>query len=173
MAKPILTNEEKAGKKIEDILSDSRLDVEQMGIYFGRFAWYENIEKLKTMSDASIESRKQFLKNIKQDVQPRTAVKLSGQETLPAETTSFNTKARILSDIWLNERDEEAVQEVIEYSDLGMPLAYAHCEGYVVLDDRAKAFIEEVYNMLLKALEIPEDTYFEDEGDYQDYMENR
>lgn len=75
--------------------------------------------------------------------------------------TSYEAKADILADLWLNYRNDEDFTDFIEYNDLGLPLAYAISNGIVESTQLAKAFIDETFDLLLAGLEI-EDTGFED-----------
>ncbi len=76
--------------------------------------------------------------------------------------TNFTDRCAILADLWLNYREDEEFVDFIEYNDLGLPLAYAISEGVVEATDRAKAFINETFDLLLAGLDIDEDTGFED-----------
>lgn len=76
--------------------------------------------------------------------------------------TSFEDKASILADLWLNYRDDEEFVEFIQYNDLGLPLAYAVSEGIVETTEMATKFIEETFELLLAGLGVDEDTGFED-----------
>jgi len=170
MAKQIMTNEEEAGKKIEDILSDSRLDFELVGFYFGKFAYFDNIQKLKTMADKAVESREEFLDSINQNVQPRTAQKLAGKDSLPQKQTKLKIKADILGDVWLNKRNEDEYQDFIEYNDLGLPLAYAYSNGMLeTINPKVESFIEESFESLLVLHEI-EDKCFTSIEDFEDSL---
>jgi len=71
--------------------------------------------------------------------------------------TEFNTKAEILSDLWLNYRNDESLDDFIQYNDLGLPLAYALTFDIIKLQDIGKAMIEETFDLLLAALEIEAD----------------
>lgn len=75
--------------------------------------------------------------------------------------TSYEDKASILADLWLNYRSDEDFVDFIEYNDLGLPLAYAIANGIVESTDLSKAFVEETFSLLLEGLDI-EDTGFED-----------
>jgi len=74
-----------------------------------------------------------------------------------ANTTPFSDVAIILSELWMDYRDEEALKELIGYGDLAFPLAYAISEGIVESTPLAEQYIYEVWNLLLGLLEI-EDT---------------
>lgn len=83
------------------------------------------------------------------------------EEITPEEKTTFDDKAAILADLWLNYRSDEDFQDFVEYNDIGLPLAYAISNGIVEVTDMATRFIEETFDLLLDGLDI-EDTGFED-----------
>lgn len=74
--------------------------------------------------------------------------------------TQFITKAEILSDLWMNYRDDEAFMDFVEYNDLGLPLAYAITSSMVTLKPVAEELINETFDLLIEALGV-EDTGFE------------
>ena len=76
--------------------------------------------------------------------------------------TKFKVRCEILSDLWINYRDDEEFSDFIQYNDLGLPLAYAISNGIVKKTERAEEFIEEAWALLLAGLDIEEDTGFED-----------
>jgi hypothetical protein len=75
--------------------------------------------------------------------------------------TTFENKAEILSDLWLNYKDDEVFLDFIEYNDLGLPLAYAFANQIVANTDKLEKFIDETFDLLLSGLEVEEDTGFE------------
>ena len=75
--------------------------------------------------------------------------------------TPTEKQAEILSDLWLNYRQDTEFADFVEYNDLGLPLAYAVNAGIVPLTDRAVEFIEETFALLLAGLDVAEDTGFE------------
>jgi len=74
--------------------------------------------------------------------------------------TTFEFRADILSDIWLNYRDDDMFADFIAYNDLGLPLAYAVSEEIVPETDKARKFIDESFAQLLTILKI-DDSGFE------------
>lgn len=74
--------------------------------------------------------------------------------------TTFSNKCAILSDLWMNYRDDEGMQDFVEYNDMGLPLAYFIDSDIVTPKDQARMFVEETFNLLLGALDI-EDQEFE------------
>jgi len=75
-------------------------------------------------------------------------------------TTTYEDKCAILSDVWLNYRNDTQFVDFIEYNDLGLPLAYAISEGIVDSTEIASGFINETFDLLLAGLGI-EDTGFD------------
>lgn len=76
-------------------------------------------------------------------------------------STSYEDKAAILADLWLNYRQDVDFADFIEYNDLGLPLAYAISESIVESTEIAARFVEETFDLLLEGLDIEEDTGFE------------
>jgi hypothetical protein len=75
--------------------------------------------------------------------------------------TSYSNKCAILSQVWLEFRDDENFKEFMSYGDLGLPLAYAIDNGVVKNTDEAQKFVEEVFELLLGILGLDEDTGFD------------
>lgn len=74
---------------------------------------------------------------------------------------NYTDKERVVSQAWFSIKNEEAWKPVVDYCDLGMPLAYAHQAGMVSeLGEVAKAFVEETYGILLESVELPSDSEF-------------
>lgn len=74
--------------------------------------------------------------------------------------TTFDTKCEILAELWLDHRNQEDFEDFIEYNDLGLPLGFLIAEELVTPSERARAMVEETFNILLATLEI-EDTGFD------------
>ena len=75
-------------------------------------------------------------------------------------TTSFENKTIILSDLWLNYRNDEDFVDFVSYNDLGLPLAYAISEGIVDSTETASNFINETFDLFLAGVGV-DDTGFE------------
>ena len=73
--------------------------------------------------------------------------------------TPFKLRCRILSDTWVNFKEEDGFQEFFSINDLGVPLAYAVDDGLVMTNPRLEELINETWNDLMSQLEI-EDTGF-------------
>jgi hypothetical protein len=75
------------------------------------------------------------------------------------QTSDYSSRCDILSDLWMNYRDEEDFKDFIEYNDLGLPLAHFISECIVSSAQMAEQYINETCNLFIAALEI-EDTGF-------------
>jgi hypothetical protein len=82
-----------------------------------------------------------------------------------SDPTSFQDKASILADLWLNYRQDVEFADFIEYNDIGLPLAYAIANEIVKTTDIATRFIEETFDLLLDGLDLDDDTGFENLDD--------
>lgn len=138
----LLTDEEKAAKKIIDALSDVRLDLDYLSGYLKQLASLEIAGRIRHVTEPfqEIEKKERKMK------------------------TKFKTKCLILSDLWLNYRSDEQFEEFITYNDLGLPLAYAISEEIVVATDTAKQFVNEAFDLLLDGISA-KDTGFENLDD--------
>jgi hypothetical protein len=74
--------------------------------------------------------------------------------------TSLNNKIKILATLWMEYRDEEALEDFIEYNDIGLPLAYFIDSEIVDISPRAEIYMNETFTLLLTALGI-HDTGFD------------
>ena len=74
--------------------------------------------------------------------------------------TTFDNKCNILSELWVDYRDEADLQDFISYNDLGLPLGFLVSENLATPSQRAKDMIEETFVLLLASLEV-EDAGFE------------
>lgn len=81
----------------------------------------------------------------------------------PSETP-FEVKCEILSDLWMEYRDDEDFADLFSYGDLAFPLAYALTNGHIESTDSVQGFIEEVFDLLVSSMGL-EDTGFEDLDD--------
>jgi hypothetical protein len=75
--------------------------------------------------------------------------------------TDYSAKARILSEVWMEYRNDEELKDFIEYNDLGLPLAYAIESGIIDSTPLAETFVCETFRLLLTGLGIDEDYGFD------------
>jgi hypothetical protein len=76
------------------------------------------------------------------------------------ELTSFEDVCSILSELWINHKEERKFESFVSYNDLGLPLAFLIESELVTPTEIAKKYIEETWEILLKSLEISEDVGF-------------
>lgn len=75
--------------------------------------------------------------------------------------TTFQNKCNILSELWMNYRNDPNFEDFISYSDLGLPLAYAFANGLATPTGASEKFVGETFYLLLNSLEVT-DTGFND-----------
>ena len=67
----------------------------------------------------------------------------------------------MLAELWMNYRDDTQFADFIYYNDLGLPLAYATANKIVKLTTQGESLLNETFDLLLSALDIPEDEGYE------------
>lgn len=73
--------------------------------------------------------------------------------------TNFNQKCEILGELWIKYKNQESFTDFVTYNDLGLPLAYSISSGIVEKTPKSEAFINETWDILLTALDMPEAEY--------------
>ena len=73
--------------------------------------------------------------------------------------TPFSKRCEILSELWINYRDNETFEEFIEYNDLGLPMAHLIAENLVEATRQGEIYIDETFELLLNVLSIEDDNY--------------
>ena len=68
--------------------------------------------------------------------------------------TDFSDKLEILSDLWMNYRNDGEFKDFIEYNDLGLPMAYIVNTKLAEITDAGIIYVEETFNLLCAALEL-------------------
>jgi len=68
--------------------------------------------------------------------------------------TDFETQCEILSDLWLNYKDNVELKDFIEYNDLGLPLAYVIHTDLARVTEDGVPYVEETFNLLCAALQL-------------------
>lgn len=81
------------------------------------------------------------------------------------EATTFDNKIGILADLWMIYRDEAEWKDFIDFHDLGLPLAFMLDNNLVyrnsIVNTPAENLINETFELLLRGLDILEDTGFD------------
>lgn len=85
-------------------------------------------------------------------------------------STDFDSKCKILGQLWMNHRDDPGFSIFVEYNDLGLPLAFMIAEGIVdAPTEAAHSFVTEAFDMFLDVLKM-EDTGFSSLEDMLDFF---
>ena len=75
-------------------------------------------------------------------------------------TTDFSNKITILAELWMNYREDDHLDDFMEYNDLGLPMAYLLMNEIVLPNEQSALYIDETFDLLLSALSV-EDKGFE------------
>jgi hypothetical protein len=67
---------------------------------------------------------------------------------------SYSKRCFILSDFWLNYKDEEDFEDFVAYNDIGLPLAFMITEDIVKSTTVAEVYVNEAWELLCSALNI-------------------
>jgi hypothetical protein len=67
---------------------------------------------------------------------------------------TFENKITILAELWMNYRDDEELQDFVDYNDLGLPLAYFLMNEIVLPTLQSSVYIDETYNLLIASLTV-------------------
>jgi len=80
-----------------------------------------------------------------------STAELKSNKQRSSTKTPFDNKVEILATLWNVHRDNKELQDFIEYNDIGLPLAYFVAEGLVTINDEARIYINETFDLLLEA----------------------
>ena len=67
---------------------------------------------------------------------------------------TFENKITILAELWMNYRDDEDLQDFVEYNDLGLPLAYFLMNEIVLPTSQSELYINETYDLFIASLGV-------------------
>jgi hypothetical protein len=67
---------------------------------------------------------------------------------------TFENKITILAELWMNYRDDEDLQDFVEYNDLGLPLAYFLINEIVLPTSQSELYINETYDLFIASLQV-------------------
>lgn len=67
-------------------------------------------------------------------------------------STPFEARCSILSELWIEYRDQEDFKDFIDYNDLGLPLSFLLDEGIVKPTDKSKLMVNETFDLFLATL---------------------
>ena len=71
-----------------------------------------------------------------------------------AQGNIFENKITILAELWMNYRDDEDLQDFVEYNDLGLPLAYFLMNEIVLPTSQSELYINETYDLFIASLQV-------------------
>ena len=74
--------------------------------------------------------------------------------------TTFEKKALILGQLWINFKAEDEWVDFFVYNDLGLPLAFAFAEGIINQTPTLEQYINETWDLFIEGLGV-QDTGFE------------
>lgn len=161
MAKQIWTEEEKAGKKIADIMSDLRLDASRVGESLGSSQPVQLLNRLVNMIDGMYVSRERFRRALGETPTEINALPQIDDGDYDGDyATDFETRCSILSEIYLNYKEDTRFVKLIKYADIACPAAYMIDSGIVEPNRRLANFIDEAWDVLLDALALEDEGYY-------------
>ena len=67
---------------------------------------------------------------------------------------TFENKITILAELWMNYRDDDDLQDFVEYNDLGLPLAYFLMNEIVLPTSQSELYINETYDLFIASLQV-------------------
>ena len=66
----------------------------------------------------------------------------------------MQNKITILAELWMNYRDDEELEDFVEYNDIGLPLAYLLMNEIVLPSEQSAIYINETYDLLVSSLTV-------------------
>lgn len=156
MARQVLTDEEKAGKKIADVISDLRLDATLVGDSLGVSQPVDLLNRLVLMVDGMYASRERFRRALGEapteiDRMPQIAEGEVSEFDVEG-CTPFMTRCEILGEVYTNFKTDERFSSLVEQADIGYPAAYMISSLMVEPNARLAGFIDEAWNDFLASL---------------------
>ena len=73
--------------------------------------------------------------------------------------TSYDNICSILGDFWVEYKADPQFQDFMDYSDLGLPLAYAISSDIISVTPKAEAYINETFDLLLEAMGLQDEGF--------------
>ena len=73
----------------------------------------------------------------------------------------FSSKCDILGTLWIDYKDDENLQDFIEYNDLGLPLAYCVSAELAKIEPQGELYVNETWDLLIEALGLDSETEWE------------
>ena len=73
--------------------------------------------------------------------------------------TTFDNKALILGQLWINFKSEDEWIDFFVYNDLGLPLAFAYAEGVINHTPTLEQYINETWDLFIEGLDVDDTGY--------------
>ena len=73
--------------------------------------------------------------------------------------TTFEKKALILGQLWINYKSEDEWVDFFVYNDLGLPLAFAFAEGIINHTPTLEQYINETWDLFIEGLDVDDTGY--------------
>lgn len=89
------------------------------------------------------------------------------------EVTKFETICSILSELWINYKEDKDFSEFVQYNDLGLPLAFMLDSEIVEPTELAIQYVVETWQIFLSALKIDQDMGWSSLDDLFKYIEDK
>jgi hypothetical protein len=68
--------------------------------------------------------------------------------------TTFDSRALILGQLWINFKEDDEWTDFMAYSDLGLPLAFSFAEGIINHTPTLEQYINETWDLFIEGLGI-------------------
>lgn len=155
MVRKILTEEEKAGKKIADVISNLRLDAFLIGDSLGTSQPVDVLNRLVEMVNGMYVSRERFRRALGETpstvevLEPVDSVVNVEELSEDGFVTSFENRCAILGEFWVSRKGSEEFEDFFEYNDLGLPLAYTISIGAASRNGKTQNFVNETWDLFL------------------------
>ena len=162
MVKQIWTEEEKASKKIADVISDLRLDAKRVGDALGTSQPVQVLNRIVEMVDGMYESRERFRRALGEASTENTPLpKIDDGNYDVDEATPFLTRCEILSELYTEYKEDERFLDLIKYADIAYPASYMISSGMIAPNAQLAGFINEAWDALLENLELEDEIFYD------------
>jgi RNAse (barnase) inhibitor barstar len=86
--------------------------------------------------------------------------------------TPLSSKTKTLAQMWVNFREDSDFSDFIKFNDISLPLAYFYETGMVPeISERGIEFINQTWDLLISALELPTDIEWNDFNHMLEYID--
>jgi tetratricopeptide (TPR) repeat protein len=111
--------------------------------------WVAEGRKVEGWAERGLEGR---LEEFESQIAELTAEVSGGASSRRTQSTGFDKRCEILSEMWSNYRHDEVFDDFFEYNDLGLPLAHQAHVGLAKPSAEGRQHINETFDLLLESL---------------------